>query len=823
MLFRLKRYLLCLSLLITLASAEVFSQSVQLDYSDEPLNEILLDLNDRYGVQVSINSELSAKCLITLNQSFASIDVALQTLADQCQLNLTQISQVYTFREKSAPVPTEEGATSHLFQGIVVEKGSQEPLPFVTIQLSDRFLTTDENGRFSFKSLNRQEKVFLHYLGYAALDSTLVNGNNLTLTLEPQVTELDEVVVQGDSEVPATYAGEEAGRIKFTDVNNNLVPGISHNLIFNNLRLYPGIMAAGEPIADFVIWGSYAGQNHIIYDGISLFNSWGINHDIGRVNPHMIKNMEVYKGGYNVPIGDRIGGVVLVDAKAGDREQIRSDVSISNQLASAYLNIPIFSGSSALQLAGRKTYFSLSNWSIEYQGERDFIVPTYDYSDINLKFTSTLSNANRLEISAIASEDSYNGQLRSRLRRGLIEDINVNSVQRGASLKYTKSWSSGGISALDLSHSYYRPESTNSYFIEDLSMSDQRLQPRLWTNSVQEFTAKFTQTFPATKYHQLQATLGWITNQTEQQVGGGRRFIRNTPESLGRFTGYLHDQIQWNQRFSMQLGIKADLPTTTNRLYLQPRINGRYRITEQWNAQFGWGIYKQFITRNPAIDELGNRADVWEIADDVRTPVPESVHHVLGISYHADLFDFVLEGYYKNESGFSRYVLNWNADAIQIEGSAQAIGMDAFIRKKLNLHEFRLAYSLGRVRERFENERNFSVYRLAPQSQQHEIKGSATFNFYPISLSLVHVYGSGFPNTTIRRNTEDFAPYARTDLALQYSFHVNHLSFDAGLSLLNLFNQRNIRLNQSVNVPDGQVINTLGIPFTALVYLNIRY
>ena len=204
-------------------------------------------------------------------------------------------------------------------------------------------------------------------------------------------------------------------------------------------------------------------------------------------------------------------------------------------------------------------------------------------------------------------------------------------------------------------------------------------------------------------------------------------------------------------------------------------------------------------------------------------PVPESVHHVLGISYLPGLFDFAIEGYYKNESGFSRYFIGRNAEAVQIEGSAQAIGLDVFLRKKLRQHEFRLAYSLGRVREQFERGRNVSVYLLAPQSQQHEIKTSATFNFYPISLSLVHVHGSGFPNTTIRRNTEDFAIYARTDLALQYSVNAKYLKFDTGLSVLNLFNQRNIRLNQSVNVPDGQVINTLGIPFTPTLYLNVRF
>ena len=91
-----KRFYLLLPVLFF--TSRLFGQIVLLDYIEEPFNEILLDLNERYEVQVSINSELSANCLVTIRQEFKSLDNAMDVLAEKCQLTLTRINDVYSFR-----------------------------------------------------------------------------------------------------------------------------------------------------------------------------------------------------------------------------------------------------------------------------------------------------------------------------------------------------------------------------------------------------------------------------------------------------------------------------------------------------------------------------------------------------------------------------------------------------------------------------------------------------------------------------------------------------------------------------------------------------
>ena len=384
---------LCL-LLPLLYATNLSAQKITLNYNQEPLNEVLLELNQKYQVQISISSNLSAECLITTQKSFNSLQEALQFLAQKCGLKLTQISNVYTFSKAlSTPPPKpliskKKTPPTYLFQGVILEASTGEPLPYTLISRNKGNLISDENGRFSFKSSQISEQVQFRHLSYEIADTTLQPGNTIKIQLRSSPELLEEILISSPLEVADIHLGQEVGHIKFNDINNNLVPGESTNLIFNNLKtMHPGITAAGESNADYVIWGSHAGQNHIIFDGITLFNSWGINTDLGRVNPFFIKNVEVFKGAYNVPYGDRIGGVVLIEGKSGNIQKPAIALSLSNQIASGYLNIPLFNHSTNLQLGLRKSYYQTLNLESSQNETDNFIEPTYDYGDFNIKLS----------------------------------------------------------------------------------------------------------------------------------------------------------------------------------------------------------------------------------------------------------------------------------------------------------------------------------------------------------------------------------------------------------------------------------------------------
>lgn len=819
-------------LLTLFFSAKSVAQSVSLDYADELLNEVLLDLNQRYGVQISIKASLSNSCPVTIRQRFDSMDQAIQALAASCDLEYKKVGEVYVFRSRepadlsAQSTPQKRKAQPEfLYQGTVVEKGTNEPLPFSLIQIQGRGIVADEQGRFSFKSERRQEQTLFQYLGYKQRDTLINHSNNLTITMHPTMMELGEVeVVANAGHTPLTNVGEKAGHIRFNDISSNLIPGLSNNLIFNNLRLYPGVMAAGESIADFVIWGSYAGQTHVVYDGISLFNSWGINDDMGRINPFMIKNVEVYKGGYNVPYGDRVGGVVLMEGTSGDMSRVSTSLSLTNQLANAYLNIPLLKNKATIQLAGRKTFFEAFDLSTGFGENDDVIVPQYDYADFNVKLTAAFSNADRLELSSIYSEDSYNGHLNARGRGTAIQDVSLNSIQTGNSITYVHSWARGGISRLLLSQSNYEPDFAANYFLQfDPRPIGDTLRQYSWKNEIQEYKVQINHTFAANTKHQLQLSGGLISNQAALTSNTDRVLLEDTQADALRVSAFVHEDLQWSERFSMQLGLKADLLIHDAGVFWQPRINARYDLNDQWGLHVGWGLYNQFVSKNSIVDELGNWSDVWQVADGRTAPVLSATHSVIGWRYMDSSFELGLEVFSKQSEGFGRFFVNRDGNTAFVQGESRTRGFELLAKKKVRTHQFWLAYTLSRVEERFSNRFSFSGFQLAPQSQEHELKTVTIFNFSPLQVSLTNVYGSGFPNSILGSGREGLTPYWRTDLAFQYAFSLGNTSIETGISVLNLFDRQNVRLNQSLSVPGGGRINTVGIPFTPTLYVNFGF
>ena len=815
--------------LLTLLSVNAQTQTVRLDYDDQSLDRILIDLNERFEVEVAANAQLTTACSITIHKQFQGIEAALTALASQCDLQFKKLSGVYIFLAKPQPsvenqVVVPPARIKSLFQGVVVEKGTGEPVPFTLVQLNKRGFTTDADGRFSFKSFADEERALFRCLGYAITDTVLQKSAQLRISLEPRLLELQQIQVVADrANIPLTNLGEKAGHIRFNDISNQPVPGLSDNVIFNNLRLYPGIMAAGESIEDFVIWGSYPGQNHVIYEGISLFNSWGINDDMGRVNPFMLKNVEVYKGGYNVPYGDRIGGVVLMEAITGNKEAFSGKINLTNQLANAYVNIPLFNKKAALQVAGRKTLFEGLDLSTEFEQDAQVIVPEYDYYDLNLKFTVALSANDRLELNGFYSADEYKGSLRTRVFANGTQDLSLSSTQSGGAIKYSRNWKGGGLSELSVSQSQYQPDYvTNFLRIRNQNINDEVLLQYNWTNRINESRIGFTHSLAIGTAHQLKAHVAYISLETALSSNVEDRVIQDATESLNRISFYLHDHFHVGSKLSFELGLKADVPEGVGKTYLQPRLNANYELTAHWQINAGWGKYNQFVSRNRVVDLLGNRSDVWQVANGDIRPVLEATHYVLGFGYKTNSFQAHFEGFYKESAGFGRFSVNRN-DLARFESvDAQTTGFETLLKKEVSTHQFSLSYTYLQVLERFDNGFRTTEFSLAPQSQRHEIKSLSIFNWHPFQASMTHVFGSGF-YARAQGNSENLGRYWRTDLAVQYAFSLQSYQAQVGVSLINLFNNRNVRLNQSVNNQNGARLNTVGIPFTPTVFFNMKF
>jgi len=120
-------------------------------------------------------------------------------------------------------------------------------------------------------------------------------------------------------------------------------------------------------------------------------------------------------------------------------------------------------------------------------------------------------------------------------------------------------------------------------------------------------------------------------------------------------------------------------------------------------------------------------------------------------------------------------------------------------------------------------------YRLAPQDQRHELKAAAIFNVKSFSFSGNYVFGSGFPlnNGTFLKPVYIEPDYNRIDVAVNYRFNIGRVAGETGISILNLFNSKNIRYSNFEKVPSDQStsvnIYSEAVPFSPRLSLRLFY
>jgi len=809
-----------LSLLI---SSNSICQTISLDYDNVLLNEILLDLNSRYGVQVSISSKLSSKCNVSIHQTVPSMDKAIDLLAEKCELDVQKIGQVYTFRKKkkqTAKITETKRRKRYLFQGEILDKETMEPLPYAGASIGNSSIKSDQKGRFSYRSYKSIEHFEVKQLGYAIVDTTLSHGNKHILLLSTTIQEIEEINIihTKPAETYNVTYGDELGRIQLNNVGIKFIAGSNNNLVFNNLRMYPGIMAAGESSSDFIIWGNSPGQGQITYDGITLFNSAGMNGDLGRVNPLMIKNIQVYKGGYNVNIGDRVGSVINIDSKDGSRKSTGA-INLDNQMASFYLSVPLFKKASTLQVAARKSYYQLLNLQEKFTSSKNnFVYPTYDYGDLNLKFTTVLKNRDRIQISSIASMDGYNEYLDQKELSTYSSHLSSKSYQFGSSINYVHNWKKGGITRTLLTQSMFRPnESFTSTYTNSTNTSDTYSFSR--ENGIDEYQFRIEHSLSATSKNKLDFSVAFIHNRSNFYELESSTELKNYNHTANRFSAYVMDKVSIWKRLHLGFGLKSDVLLNQMKPYLQPRVNGKVEVTENWNINFGGGVYNQFVSKVQLIDSSGARSLLWSLADEIHAPVQQSVHTVIGTSYLGKSLEFGLEGYYKTFRGISRFTASdslYNSETINGFG----YGVDLYSKLRFKTHEIMISYSLGQFYEYGDSKDASSTISEAEQSQLHEIKTSLNLHFKPITVSFAGVYGSGFKSLI---HEDDPRFYSRIDVAVKYSKRLKKNSLSTGISILNLLNTSNTRLFRTTNFSDNSSHSTLGIPFTPTVFFNFNF
>ena len=232
-------------------------------------------------------------------------------------------------------------------KGFVYDKETAEGIPFATVQVmgSQYGATADDKGFFNIPNLAvGTYELKASYLGYRT-DSMEVEirkdqTKSIKFYLVNKSVELKDVEISASKTNSTTQTRVSVTSISATDMKR--LPGVGGEAdIAQYLTVLPGVVSTGDQGGEVVIRGGTPIQTEYLLDGIPIYNAF---HSIGLFSIYetdVVKNIDVYAGGFPAEYGGRTAAVVDVSMRDGNKKDFSGLISVSPFMTHAVLEIPI--------------------------------------------------------------------------------------------------------------------------------------------------------------------------------------------------------------------------------------------------------------------------------------------------------------------------------------------------------------------------------------------------------------------------------------------------------------------------------------------------
>ena len=192
-----------LSLILTFFCLQIqangFSQRTRLSIKMDNISvkQLFVEIEKRTDLAFVYNTR-DVEQLGTLDVDFTNEEIG--NILDYCLkgkgINYSIVNNHVVIRKGEQSAPQQK---SRVITGKVLDKNTKEPLPGATVKIKGTTIGTaaDIDGSFKLTVLEDNRELEITFIGYASQFVTLRADNSVTIYLEPQTSEMEEVVVTG--------------------------------------------------------------------------------------------------------------------------------------------------------------------------------------------------------------------------------------------------------------------------------------------------------------------------------------------------------------------------------------------------------------------------------------------------------------------------------------------------------------------------------------------------------------------------------------------------------------------------------------------------
>lgn len=336
-----KKLFIYLSLAVILpASAQVSQRHLSLHMQERPLSEIMDAIENRTEYRFYYNNKLhDLQKPVSIHADNEPVQTILDKLFKPLKISYQIKGNDIILADPRHAAPSAAENREHTVTGDVRnQKG--EPLVGATVVIAGttRGATTNAAGAFSIRG-TMPMVLRVSYIGYQSAEVKVVSATAVSVVLEDEANEMDEVVVIGYGTVKKTDMTGSVTNIKMSDIQDAPVLSVDHALQ-GRIAGADIMSTTGEPGAPTSIrirgTRSILASNEplVVVDGVMDAIS-----DLNDINSADIESISVLKDASSTAIyGSRgANGVIIVTTKKGRSSSGKPDITFKADIGFSQL------------------------------------------------------------------------------------------------------------------------------------------------------------------------------------------------------------------------------------------------------------------------------------------------------------------------------------------------------------------------------------------------------------------------------------------------------------------------------------------------------
>ena len=592
-------------------------------------------------------------------------------------------------------------------RGFVYEKKNGEPVMFTNVYLKGTGYGafTDINGYYSITRIPAgQYNLMVTSIGYDTTTIAINIQENRTLeqnlTLSAASVQLEEFVISAERQEMKTQV--YTSLVKISPKQINMLPSVGGERdIAQFLQVIPGVVFTGDQGGQLYIRGGAPIQNKVLLDGMVIYNPF---HSIGIFSvfdTDIIRNTDVYTGGFNVEYGGRISSIMDFTTRYVNRKQFIGKFNTKSLTSKLLLEGPIIKmtddkySSISYVLSVKKSYIDWSSQNIYKQ--LDTLRLPFEFTDVFGKVSLNGKSGNKLNVFGFSFNDNVTNY------QGLA-DFNWNAWGTGASFVLVPSGSSTMIN-MGANYSFY-----------SIDMNSVDNLPR--SSTIGNFGFNFSlQYFMGD--NELKYGVDLINAHTNYSYKTMFNYENNLDQRSTEIAAYAKYKYVYGSLI-LDPGIRFTNYTSLSESVLEPRFGLKWSATDKFRIKASGGFYSQNLIAANSDRDVVNLFSGFLSAPEselqyqnevVKSNLQKAKHAVFGIEFDfSNHFTANVETYvkdfnqlininriarYPNDIDHAEYDNLLKNDLIVETGNAY--GLDFLFKYNKNQVYVWLVYSLGYV------------------------------------------------------------------------------------------------------------------------------